>query len=92
MPYETFAASDGEFVIAVGNDDLWRRFCAVAGLDRDDERFTTNRLRVTRYAELRPILTERLRTGTRQSWIERLTAAGVPCGSVRNLEEVFSDP
>ena len=92
VPYETFAASDGEFVIAVGNDDLWRRFCAVAGLDRDDERFTTNRLRVTRYAELRPILTERLRTGTRQSWIERLTAAGVPCGSVRNLEEVFSDP
>jgi crotonobetainyl-CoA:carnitine CoA-transferase CaiB-like acyl-CoA transferase len=92
VPYETFAASDGEFVIAVGNDDLWRRFCAVAALDRDDERFTTNRLRVTRYAELRPILTERLRTETRQSWIERLTAAGVPCGSVRNLEEVFSDP
>jgi crotonobetainyl-CoA:carnitine CoA-transferase CaiB-like acyl-CoA transferase len=92
VPYETFAASDGEFVIAVGNDDLWRRFCTVAGLDGDDQRFATNRLRVTRYAELRPILTERLRTGTRQSWIERLTAAGVPCGSVRNLAEVFSDP
>jgi crotonobetainyl-CoA:carnitine CoA-transferase CaiB-like acyl-CoA transferase len=92
VPYETFAASDGEFVIAVGNDDQWRRFCAVAGLDRDDERFATNRLRVTRYAELRPILAERLRTETRQSWIARLTAAGVPCGSVRDLEEVFSDP
>jgi crotonobetainyl-CoA:carnitine CoA-transferase CaiB-like acyl-CoA transferase len=92
VPYETFEASDGEFVIAVGNDDQWRRFCAVAGLDGHDERFATNRLRVTRYAELRPILTKRLRTVTRQSWIERLTAAGVPCGSVRNLEEVFSDP
>jgi crotonobetainyl-CoA:carnitine CoA-transferase CaiB-like acyl-CoA transferase len=92
VPYETFAASDGEFVIAVGNDDQWRRFCTVAGLDRDDERFATNRLRVTRYAELRPILAERLRTETRQSWIARLTAAGVPCGSVRDLEEVFSDP
>jgi crotonobetainyl-CoA:carnitine CoA-transferase CaiB-like acyl-CoA transferase len=92
VPYETFAASDGEFVIAVGNDDQWRRFCAVAGLDRDDERFATNRLRVTRYAELRPILAERLRIETRQSWIGRLTAAGVPCGSVRDLEEVFSDP
>jgi crotonobetainyl-CoA:carnitine CoA-transferase CaiB-like acyl-CoA transferase len=92
VPYETFAASDGEFVIAVGNDDQWRRFCTVAGLDRDDERFATNRLRVTRYVELRPILAERLRTETRQSWIARLTAAGVPCGSVRDLEEVFSDP
>jgi crotonobetainyl-CoA:carnitine CoA-transferase CaiB-like acyl-CoA transferase len=92
VPYETFAASDGEFVIAVGNDDQWRRFCTVAGLDRDDERFATNRLRVTRYAELRPILAERLRTETRQSWIAGLTAAGVPCGSVRDLEEVFSDP
>jgi crotonobetainyl-CoA:carnitine CoA-transferase CaiB-like acyl-CoA transferase len=92
VPYETFAASDGDFVLAVGNDDQWRRFCAAAGLDRDDERFATNRLRVTRYAELRPILADRLRTETRQSWIERLSAAGVPCGSVRGLEEVFSDP
>jgi crotonobetainyl-CoA:carnitine CoA-transferase CaiB-like acyl-CoA transferase len=92
VPYETFAASDGEFVIAVGNDDQWRRFCATAALDKDDERFATNRLRVTRYSELRPILAERLRTATRQSWIERLTAAGVPCGSVRELDEVFSDP
>jgi formyl-CoA transferase len=91
VPYETFAASDGEFVIAVGNDEQWRRFCTVAGLDHD-ERFATNRLRVTRYDELKPILAGRLRTGTRQSWIARLTAAGVPCGSVRDLEEVFTDP
>ncbi len=91
VPYETFAASDGEFVIAIGNDDQWRRFCTVAGLGNDD-RFATNRLRVTGYAELKPILSERLRSETRRSWIERLTAAGVPCGSVRDLEEVFSDP
>lgn len=91
VPYETFAASDGEFVIAVGNDQQWRRFCTVAGLDHD-ERFATNRLRVTRYDELKPILAGRLRTETRQSWIARLTAAGVPCGSVRDLEEVFTDP
>ena len=91
VPYETFAASDGEFVIAVGNDEQWRRFCTVAGLNHD-ERFATNRLRVTRYDELKPILAGRLRTETRQSWIARLTAAGVPCGSVRDLEEVFTDP
>ena len=91
VPYETFAASDGEFVLAVGNDELWRRFCDVARLDLG-ERFATNRQRVTGYDELRPILAERLRTETRKYWIEKLTAAGVPCGSVRDLREVFADP
>jgi len=90
VPYETFEASDGEFVIAVGNDDQWRRFCGVAGLPAA-ERFATNRQRVTGYAELRPILAERLKRDTRRSWIDRLSAAGVPCGSVRDLQEVFAD-
>jgi glutaryl-CoA transferase len=91
VPYETFTASDGDFVLAVGNDDQWRRFCRVAGLDRD-ERFETNRQRVMRYDELRPILTECIRRHTRQHWIEQLNKAGVPCGSVRDLKEVFTDP
>jgi crotonobetainyl-CoA:carnitine CoA-transferase CaiB-like acyl-CoA transferase len=91
VPYETFTASDGDFVLAVGNDDQWRRFCMVAQLDRD-ERFETNRQRVMRYDELRPILTECIRRHTRQHWIEQLTKAGVPCGSVRDLKEVFTDP
>jgi crotonobetainyl-CoA:carnitine CoA-transferase CaiB-like acyl-CoA transferase len=91
VPYETFTASDGDFVLAVGNDDQWRRFCTVAGLDRD-ERFETNRQRVMRYDELRPILTECIRRHARQHWIDLLTKAGVPCGSVRDLKEVFTDP
>jgi crotonobetainyl-CoA:carnitine CoA-transferase CaiB-like acyl-CoA transferase len=91
VPYETFAAADGEFVLAVGNDEQWRRFCAAAGL-AEDERFATNRQRVTRYEEFRPFVADRLRTQPRQFWIDRLTAAGVPCGSVRNLQELFDDP
>jgi crotonobetainyl-CoA:carnitine CoA-transferase CaiB-like acyl-CoA transferase len=91
VPYETFAASDGEFVLAVGNDDQWRRFCGVAGLE-EDERFATNRGRVTGYVELRPLVAARLRPHPRRYWIDKLTAAGVPCGSVRDLREVFSDP
>jgi crotonobetainyl-CoA:carnitine CoA-transferase CaiB-like acyl-CoA transferase len=90
-PYETFAASDGEFVLAVGNDEQWRKFCAVAEL-AEDPRFATNRQRVTAYDELRPLVADRLRARPRQHWIERLTAAGVPCGSVRNLQELFDDP
>jgi crotonobetainyl-CoA:carnitine CoA-transferase CaiB-like acyl-CoA transferase len=93
VPYETFAAADGDFVIAVGNDDLWRRFCTVTGLDAAPviERFATNRDRVTRYDELRPIVAAALATQPRQHWIERLTAAGVPCGSVRDFDELFRD-
>jgi crotonobetainyl-CoA:carnitine CoA-transferase CaiB-like acyl-CoA transferase len=91
VPYETFTASDGDFVLAVGNDDQWRRFCAVAGLP-EDPRFSTNRQRVTSYNEVRPFIADSLRTQSRQYWIDRLTAAGVPCGSVRNLQELFADP
>jgi crotonobetainyl-CoA:carnitine CoA-transferase CaiB-like acyl-CoA transferase len=91
VPYETFTASDGEFVIAVGTDEQFRKFCEVAALTPGD-RFATNRGRVTGYAELRPILAERLKTETRSYWIERLGQAGVPCGSVRDLHEVFTDP
>jgi formyl-CoA transferase/CoA:oxalate CoA-transferase len=90
VPYETFAAADGEFVLAVGNDDQWRRFCEVADL-HDDGRFATNRARVTRYGELKPLVDARLHTRTRDDWIDRLTLAGVPCGAVRDLHEVFVD-
>jgi crotonobetainyl-CoA:carnitine CoA-transferase CaiB-like acyl-CoA transferase len=90
VPYETFRAVDGDFVIAVGNDEQWRRFCGVAGLAQD-ERFATNRQRVTAYAELKPLLDERLGRDTRAHWIEKLTAAGIPCGSVRDFQELFAD-
>ncbi len=91
VPYETFSAADGEFVLAIGNDDQWRRFCQAAAIP-EDERFATNRQRVVAYDELKPLLTTRLRSEPRAYWIDRLTAAGVPCGSVRNLHELFADP
>jgi crotonobetainyl-CoA:carnitine CoA-transferase CaiB-like acyl-CoA transferase len=94
VPYETFTAADGDFVLAVGNDDQWRRFCRIAGLEdiSADERFATNRARVSNYGTLRPLLQEHLGGRTRQDWIAALTAAGVPCGSVRSIDEVLADP
>jgi crotonobetainyl-CoA:carnitine CoA-transferase CaiB-like acyl-CoA transferase len=94
VPYETFGASDGDFVIAVGNDEQWRRFCAVAELDElaSDERFATNRARVMNYDTLRPLLAAKLRTLTRAEWVARLRPSGVPCGSVRDVAEVLQDP
>jgi formyl-CoA transferase len=91
VPYETFTASDGEFVLAVGTDDQWAKFCEIAAID-PGETFATNRGRVTGYAELRPTIAGAIRKQPRSYWIERLRGAGVPCGSVRNLQEVFADP
>jgi crotonobetainyl-CoA:carnitine CoA-transferase CaiB-like acyl-CoA transferase len=94
VPYETFEAADGEFVLAVGNDAQFKRFCGVADLQgiADDERFATNPGRVRNYAELRAALAAALRGRPRTEWIDALTAAGVPCGSVRDVREVLTDP
>lgn len=94
VPYETFAASDGDFVVAVGNDQQWRRFCDAIGLPDagSDERFATNRDRISRYSTLRPLLAERLRTRPSAEWVTTLKAAGVPCGAVRDVGEVLQDP
>ena len=93
VPYETLPASDGEFVVAVGNDEMWRRFCEVieAGALGDDARFLTNRDRVRNYDGLRPLIVERLARRTRDEWVRRLKDAGVPCGSVRDIGEVLQD-
>jgi crotonobetainyl-CoA:carnitine CoA-transferase CaiB-like acyl-CoA transferase len=94
VPYETFPASDGEFVVAVGNDEQWSRFCGVIGVASlaDDERFATNQARVTHHDELRPLLVERLQLRRRAEWVTDLKREGVPCGSVRDVAEVLEDP
>jgi crotonobetainyl-CoA:carnitine CoA-transferase CaiB-like acyl-CoA transferase len=91
VPYQTFGTADGEFVLAVGNDEQWRKFCGVAGIE-PAERFATNRQRVVQHGEIERTIAEKLRAHPRRYWIERLTEAGVPCGSVRDLHEVFTDP
>jgi formyl-CoA transferase/CoA:oxalate CoA-transferase len=94
VPYETFAAADGEFVLAVGNDDLFRRFCDAIGQPAlaADPRFATNRARVEHYAELRPVIDGVLRSRTRSEWNTVLKGAGIPSGGVRDIAEVLADP
>lgn len=93
-PYESLEAADGELVVAAGNDQLWRALCGVLDLGAlaDDPRFRTNADRVAARGALRPLLVERLRTRPVADWLTKLKAAGVPCGGVRDLEQVFSDP
>ena len=94
VPYETFAAADGDMVVAVGNDALFRRFCEVIDTPAlgEDARFATNSGRIEHQETLRPLIADRLRTLPRQQWVETLKQAGVPCGAVRDLAQVLSDP
>ncbi len=94
VPYESFETAHGDLVIAGGNDEIWRRLCGALDLTHlaDDPRFRTNRDRAAHYSELRPLLQSTLRTRARDEWVTRLTAAGVPCGSVREISEVLADP
>jgi crotonobetainyl-CoA:carnitine CoA-transferase CaiB-like acyl-CoA transferase len=93
VPYELFRTSDGEIVIAVGNDRIWRRFCEAASLPHlAVERFATNVDRVRHYDELKPLLDRAFASRTRADWLALLKAVGVPCGSVRDVAEVLNDP
>jgi formyl-CoA transferase/CoA:oxalate CoA-transferase len=93
-PYETFPTADGDIVVAVGNDGIWKRFCPA--LDRPelagDPRFLTNRDRLANYAALKQVLDAVMITRTRAEWTARFQAASVPCGSVRDVAEVLNDP
>jgi crotonobetainyl-CoA:carnitine CoA-transferase CaiB-like acyl-CoA transferase len=93
-PYETFRCADAEMAVAVGSERQWVRFCEAIGMAElaTDRRFATNGERVANRGELRTLLAERLATRPVAAWIEVLTLAGVPCGQVRDMAEVFSDP
>lgn len=93
-PYETFTTADGEIVIAVGNDEIWKRFCPAAGLPElgTDPRFATNKDRMANYDEMRPPIDRVFRTATSAEWIARLNAAGVANGEVRDIGQMLNDP
>ena len=94
VPYQVFQASDGWVIVAAGNDGQYRQFVTVGGEPAlaDDERFFSNPKRVRRRDELVPLLAAMVRRQSRAFWIERLEAAGVPCGPINDLADVFADP
>ena len=94
VPYQTFATSDGHIIVAVGNDGQYRRFVEAGGRPElaTNERFATNPMRVGNRDTLVPLLAEMVKTRTKQQWIDALEAAGVPCGPINNLDEVFENP
>jgi len=93
-PYGLASTADGYVNIAVANEEIWRRFCAALDLDAlfEDPRFARNPDRVANLDALWQAIEPRTRQLSTAQLLERLEAAKVPCGAIRNLAEVFADP
>jgi len=91
-PYETFDAADRPLAVAVGNDRLFQRLCAVLGVDElaTDERFATNSARVAHADALAARLGPVFATRPAAAWIAELTAAAVPAGPINDVAEAFA--
>ena len=93
-PYGLFEASDGQVAIAPSNDQVYFKLLDALGLSalRDHPEFRTNRDRFARRAAINAEVNAKIREMPIAHWLEVLNAAGVPCGRVMNLREVFEDP
>jgi crotonobetainyl-CoA:carnitine CoA-transferase CaiB-like acyl-CoA transferase len=94
VPYQTFAAADDLFVLAVGNDAQWRKVCEAMGEPGrgTDPRYALNPARIQHRAEISSWLASRFATAPRAEWLARFRAAGVPAGPVRNVLDAVTDP
>jgi len=94
VPYQVFHASDGDLVIAVGNDGQFRKLCHAIGLPElsSDARFATNENRVRHRERVVQLLQDALSKRTVDEWTSRLQPDGVPCGPINDLAQVFRHP
>ena len=91
-PYESFEAADGHVIVGVGNDALWKRFCATAAPELDRPEFEKNPDRVRRRPELRGRLEPVFRSREVGQWERLLDEAGVPVGRVRTVADILNSP
>ncbi len=94
VPYQTFRTSDGAIILACGNDNLFRKFCEVAGCAElaTDPRFATNGKRVENRGVLTATLDAVFAKRTTKEWVAALDGAGVPNGPINDLKQVFEEP
>jgi formyl-CoA transferase len=94
VPYEAFDTADGPLLICCGNDRLFAKLAHAVGRPGwiGDERFATNRARLVNKALLLEQLEPVLRSQDRAQWLNRLTAAGVPCAAVHTVPEAMAHP
>jgi crotonobetainyl-CoA:carnitine CoA-transferase CaiB-like acyl-CoA transferase len=94
VPYQTFRTADGDIILACGNDNLFGKFCQVAGCPElvRDERFATNAKRVENREVITELLAEVFARRTTREWVDTLESAGVPNGPINTIRQVFEEP
>jgi crotonobetainyl-CoA:carnitine CoA-transferase CaiB-like acyl-CoA transferase len=93
VPYAVFPTSDGNIIIAVGNDEQFKRFCEFAGIPdvAKDERYAKNEARVRNRAEVTKIVSDVMRQKPTAYWIEGLEKNKISCGPINRIDQVFAD-
>ena len=94
MPTSAYKTKDGYINVAASGDGMWRRIAELFGRPEvaADDRFRSNELRAKNRAALNALMNEELGKRTSAQWIEALNKAGVPCGPIYKMDEVFADP
>ena len=94
VPYTTYPVSDGRIAVAVGNDAQFAKFAVLIGKPEwaSDVRYTKNPERVAHREALDAGIAQCLKSDTAQSWLAKLTAAGIPCGRINSVEQALKDP
>lgn len=94
VPYQDFPTADGDIILTIGNDGQFRKFAEAAGHPEwaDDPRFASNKARVAHRKELVPMIRQVTVFRTTAEWVALLEQAGVPCGPINDLAQVFADP
>ncbi|MBY0251670.1 MAG: CoA transferase, partial [Methylobacterium organophilum] len=93
-PYRGFEAEDEPFVVAAGNQELWRKFCTVTGTEAliDDPRFLNQEMRARNQGALFDLLQPIFVRRPRAFWLEELDAQGIPCAPVNGFDAILADP
>jgi succinate--hydroxymethylglutarate CoA-transferase len=94
VPYTTYPTGDDRIAVAVGNDGQFAKFAALLGAPEwaSDKRYSKNPERVANRESLDAAISVRLRTASAESWLSRLTDAGIPCGRINTVAQALSDP
>ena len=92
-PFQSFRSRDGHLVIAISNDKQWGLFKQIVQCaELDDPRFHDNASRTQHYSVLEPILSGLFLRHTTEEWIDKLKAAGIPCGPINSIADLFTMP
>ena len=94
QPQDVFKCSDGQIVLAVGNDSQFEKLCEALELTElcHDQRFKTNAQRIKNLLELRSLLDQAFIKNSRSYWTQKLQESEVPCGPINSIAEALNDP